>query len=54
MQRLLFLAIVLGILWAVDSYYLRGRYTDAVLEEIKYRAQAFNGQVENVVRKISP
>jgi len=54
MRRLLFLAMILGILWAVDNYYSRGRYTDAVLEQLKYQAQAFNKQVEEVLRKMSP
>jgi hypothetical protein len=54
MRRLLSLAVLVGILWAIDSYAFRGRYQAAALEEVNYYAQTLNDGVQRFVSRIRP
>jgi hypothetical protein len=54
MRRLLSLAILVGILWAVDLYAFHGRYQAAALEEINYYAQILNDGVQRFISRIRP
>lgn len=54
MHRLLFLVVLIGALWAIDTYALHGRYSHAVWEEVNYQAEIFDDEVQGFVRKISP
>lgn len=53
-QRFLFLAIVIGALWAVDAYAFQGRYGRAVWDYANHQAQIFNNGVQSFVSKINP
>jgi hypothetical protein len=54
MRRLLSLAVLVGALWAIDSYAFRGRYQAAALEEINYYARTLNNGVQGFVSRIQP
>lgn len=54
MQRFLFLAIVIGALWAFDAYAFQGRYSGAVWDYATHQAQIFNNGVASLVSRISP
>ena len=54
MNRLLFLAALVGVLWVYDAYAFHGRYSNALWEQAYYQAQRFNDGVWGYVRKISP
>ena len=54
MRLLLSLAVLVGILWAIDSYAFHGRYQAAALEEINYYTQTLNGGVQRFVRRFRP
>jgi len=54
MRRLLSLAVLVGTLWAVDSFAFHGRYQAAASEEINYYAQTLNDGVQRFVSRIRP
>ena len=54
MGRLLSLAVLVGALWAIDSYAFHGRYQAAALEEVDYYAQTLNDEVQRFVSRIRP
>jgi hypothetical protein len=54
MRRLLSLAVLIVVLWAIDSYAFHGRYRAAALEDINYYAQTFNNGVQSFVSRIRP
>ena len=54
MRRLLLMAILVGALWAIDSYAFHGRYQAAALEEVDYYAQTLNDGVQRFVSRIRP
>ena len=54
MRRLLSLAILVGALWAINSYAFHGRYQAAALEEINYYGQTLNNGVQNFVSLMRP
>jgi hypothetical protein len=54
MRRLLSLAILVGALWATDSYAFHGRYQAAALEEINSYAQTLNDRAQRLVSWIRP
>jgi hypothetical protein len=54
MRRLLSLAALVAVLWAIDWYAFRGRYQAAALEDINSYAQTLNGAVQRFVRQFSP
>lgn len=54
MNRFLSLAVLVGALWAIDAYAFRGRYSNAVWEEVNQEAHMFNNSVQYFLRKISP
>jgi hypothetical protein len=54
MNRVLFVVVLIGALWGIDTYALHGRYSNAVWEETNYQARIFNDGVRSFVRKIGP
>jgi hypothetical protein len=54
MRRLLFLAVIAGALWAIDSYAFHGRYQAAALEESDYYVKTLNDGVQRFVSRIRP
>jgi hypothetical protein len=54
MRRLLSLAVLVGALWAIDSYAFQGRYQAAALEEINYYSQTLNDGVQRFLSRIRP
>lgn len=54
MQRILFLAVVIGALWAADTYAFKGRYSRALWQEATHQAEIFDNGVQSLVSKISP
>ena len=52
MQRFLFLAVVIGALWALDTYAFQGRYSRALWEEANHQVQMFNNGVQSFVNKV--
>jgi len=54
MRHFLSLAVLVGALWAIDSYAFHGRYQAAALEEINYYAQTLNDGVQRFVSRIRP
>lgn len=54
MQRFLFLAALIGVLWALDAYAFQGRYRAALWQEANHQVQIFNGGVQSFVSKVNP
>jgi hypothetical protein len=54
MRRLLSLAALVVALWAIDSYAFHGRYQAAILQDINYYAQTWNGAVQRFLKEFSP
>jgi hypothetical protein len=46
MRHLVFLAIVAGALFAVDTFKFRGRYRAEIWQEVMYKSYTFNRDLE--------
>jgi hypothetical protein len=53
MRILLFLVLVLGVLWALDSFGFNGRYSEAIRLDASDQAQSFNYQAHRWVQKLT-
>ena len=54
MQRFLFFAALIGVLWALGTYAFQGRYSAALWQEANYQARVFNSGVQSFVSKVNP
>ncbi len=54
MSRLLSLAALIFVLWAIDAYAFDGRYSAAAGEEVNYYAKILNDSVQGMMRRLRP
>ena len=54
MQRFLFLAALIGALWALDTYAFQGHYSAALWQEANHQDRVFNSGVQSFVSKVNP
>jgi len=51
MRGLVILAIVVGVLWALDRYAFHERYSQAAWQEANYQGQKFRNEVQYYLKK---
>ena len=54
MSRWLLFAVLVGVLWVLDTWFFNGFFTDAILREVNHVAQLINDWAENVTGRIQP
>ena len=54
MRRLSFLAIFIGVLWALYSVALQGRFRSAGSAAVRSDAQSFNDGVQSILVRFGP
>jgi hypothetical protein len=54
MSRLLSLAALIFVLWAIDAFAFHGRYLAAAGEEVNYYAKSFNDAAQGMMNRLRP